>query len=105
MGFFICQNGHILIGVYHTITKPCSVLFQEGTIAGITNHGLQKTEIRANTSSNTSTRGCMFVATTSGDVGRCTGQPGLDSNDSTRCVPDKEAGEEERSTEDATTAI
>ena len=39
----------------------------------------------------------MFVATTSEDVGRCTVQPELStSNDSTRCVPDKEAGEEER---------
>ena len=82
--------------------KPCTVLFQVGTIAEVTTHALQKTERRTNTSSNTTTRGCMFVETTSGDA-VCTRE--LLSNDSTRCVPDKEAGEEERSTEDATTTI
>ena len=95
--FFICRNCHILIGVYHTITKPCSVLFQVGTIAEITSPVLQKTQRNRNTS-GTATSGCMFVATTSGDVGRCTVQPELFSNDSTRCVPDKEAGDEEHST-------
>ena len=68
-------------------------------------HALQKTERRRNTSASTATRGCMFVATTSGDVGRCTVQPELLSNDSTRCVPDKEAGDEERSMEDVTTTV
>ena len=67
--------------------------------------GLQKTERRTNTSSSTATRGCMFVATTSGDVVRCTVHPELLSNQSTRCVSDKEAGDEERSMEDATTTI
>ena len=32
-------------------------------------------------------------------------QPELFSNDSTQCVPDKEAGDEERSTEDVTTTV
>ena len=76
-----------------------------GTIAGITSQGQQKTERRTNTSSSTATRGCMFVAVTSGDVVRCTVHPELLSNDSTRCAPDKEAGDEERSMEDATTTV
>ena len=38
----------------------------------------------------------MFVAMTSGDVGRCTVQPELVSSKVSRCVPDKEAGDEER---------
>ena len=67
------------------------------------NHGLQQTECKRNTSSRTPTRECMFFATTSGDAGRCTGQPGLDSSKVPRCMPHKEAGE--RSTEDVTTTI
>ena len=62
-------------------------------------HALQKTECKRNTSSTTRRR-CMFVATISGDVGRCTGQPGLDSSKVYRCLPDKEAGDEELSTKD-----
>ena len=75
-------------------------------VSGGYSHTLQKTERRRNTSASTATRGCVFVATTSGYVGRCTVQPELStSNDSTQCVPDKEAGDEERSMEDVTTMV
>ena len=46
-----------------------------------------------------------YFQTTSGGVGRCTAHPELLSNASTRCVPDKEAGDEERSMEDVTTTV
>ena len=45
------------------------------------------------------------IAATSGDVGRCTVQPELDSSKVSLCVPDKEAGDEERSTENTTTTV
>ena len=40
----------------------------------------------------------MFVATTSEGVGRCPVHLELDSSKASRCVPDKDAGDEERST-------
>ena len=39
-------------------------------IAEITVHALLQTGLKGTTSSSTATRGCMFDATTSGDVGR-----------------------------------
>ena len=39
--------------------------------------------------SKQSARGCMFVATTSGDAGRCTVEPELDSSKVSLCVSDK----------------
>ena len=47
----------------------------------------------------------MFVATTSGDAVRCTVHQELDSSKVYRCVPGKDAGDEEHLTEDTTTTI
>ena len=103
VGFYICQNCHILIGVYPTNNNHVPFCFRR---LRITSHALQQSERKRNTtSSSMPTGGCMFVAMTSGDVGRCTVQPELVSSKVSRCVPDKEAGDEERSTKDATTTV
>ena len=62
-----------------------------GSIAGIIIRALPQTEVRANITLSTGTRGCMFNATTSADAGRCTVHRELDSNQSTRCVAGEEA--------------
>ena len=64
-----------------------------GTIAEITRRALPQTELKGNTTSSTETGGCMFSATTSGGVGRCTVHQELRSNGGTPCVADEEAGD------------
>ena len=84
------------------MTKPCSARFQVGMIAAITTHALQKTLRKGNISSSTATEGCMFVATTSGDAGRCIVHPELGSSRGYRCVLNEEADDDQHSTEDNT---
>ena len=71
-------------------------------IAEITVHALLQTELVGTTSSSTATRGCMFDATTSGDVGRWAVHPELHSTQVYRCVAGEDADDEERSNKEIT---
>ena len=77
-------------GLYYYDKTYCA-RFQVVTTAGTTRLALPQTGLRSSISSSLATGGCMFVATTSGDAGRCTVHLELHSSNVYRCVLEEEA--------------